>query len=194
MPLPACLPLPPGWPEGAGSRANPGPRSTSARHPMLLETLQLLLKKLGPLPRGVTLSPIPKMSAQQASTCIPACLPAVLTGQHCHLLPAARQDTPALPVPPSPGPPPALLAGDCVPAGALQHRVPQALGQHPRHRVHQSRLSGMRHWHQTCGQHGAHGSQPSSKERKAAVLQSHQAPPGLPYSRAFYVAGTLVCT
>lgn len=99
-----------------------------------------------------------------ASIHLHPCLPAVLTGQHCHLLPAARQDAPALPVPPSPGPPPALLAGDCVPAGTLQHRVPQALGQHPRHRVHKAAFRGCPTGTKPCGQHRARGTSPAARQ------------------------------
>ena len=49
------------------------PRSTSTRHQTVLETLQHSAKEGGPTAEGVTLSPVPKFSAQQASTCIPAC-------------------------------------------------------------------------------------------------------------------------
>lgn len=108
----------------AGSQASPGPRSISTRHATLLETLWLLQKKLDPLQRE---SLCPLSPSCQRSKHLPACLPAALAGRHCHLLPAARQDTPACLCHPA-----LALLHPClqgtVPAGTLQHRVPQALG------------------------------------------------------------------
>lgn len=129
--LPPRLPFLPVWPQRSKLAQGQGPSLPGTQRCLKVSGF---CKRSWTQCRGGHFVPCPQ-TVSTASIYLPACLPVVLAGRHCHLLPAAGQDTPARLCHPGLALLHPSLQGT-IPAGTLQHQVPQVLGQNPRHHLH----------------------------------------------------------